>query len=66
MHGLRENKSFTFASPSMRLINPTYSRRQSVTNLISNNNLRYADNLNFVIPQTRTVSYYNRFLPPAI
>ena len=29
-------------------------------------NLRNADNLNFVIPQTRTVSYYNSFLPSAI
>ena len=29
-------------------------------------NLRNAGNLNFVIPQTRTVSYYNSFLPSAI
>ena len=28
-------------------------------------NLRNAGNLNFVIPQTRTVSYYNSFLPSA-
>ena len=29
-------------------------------------NIRNAYNLNFVIPKTRTVSYYNRFLPSAI
>ena len=29
-------------------------------------NLRNADNLNFIIPQTKTVSYYNSFLPTAI
>ena len=33
----QSHRQLGFASPSMRLINPTYSRRQSVTNLISNN-----------------------------